>query len=88
MDEIEEAHAQRLSRALDEDIKANRYALYRNPLEHTELARHWLLARNTSLRTLDALHLACAATEGAALVTLDDALRSAAISLGIESHEF
>lgn len=87
MQEIEESHAQRLSRALDEDVKAHRYTLCRNTSEHIELARHWLLARNTALRTLDALHLACAATENATLVTLDDALHSAATHLGIKTHE-
>jgi len=87
MREIEEPHAQRLSRALDEDIRAHRYSLCRNTFEHFELARRWLLARNTSLGTLDALHLACAATENAALVTLDDALRFAATQLGIKMHE-
>jgi predicted nucleic acid-binding protein len=87
MREIEESHAQRLGRALDEDIKARRYTVRHNTDEHIELARHWLLARNTSLRTLDALHLACAAAENATLVTLDDALGFAATQLGIKTHE-
>lgn len=85
--EVEERHAQRLGRAFDDDIKANRYTLCRNTLEHVELARQWLLARTTSLRTLDALHLACAATEEAILVTLDDALRAAATGLGIKVQD-
>lgn len=88
MSEIEEAHAQRLSRALDEDIKAGRYTVCRNTVEHTQLARQWLLAHNTSLRTLDALHLACAASIDATLVTLNAALRSSASSLGIKLHDF
>src|SRR5699024_3743352 len=88
MREIEEAHAQRISRAFDEDVDAARYVLRRNTRPHTELARQWLLSRNTALRTLDALHLACAAAEDATFVTLDDSLRVAAVSLGIKVHEF
>ena len=86
MQEIEEAHAQQLSRKLDEDIKANRYRICLNTREHTELARQWLLARTTGLRTLDALHLACAALENATLITLDDALVAAASTFGIATH--
>jgi predicted nucleic acid-binding protein len=49
------------------------------------LARRWLLARTTALRTLDALHLASAAAEGATLVTFDVALAEAAEALGVPS---
>jgi predicted nucleic acid-binding protein len=86
--ELEEAHAQRISRALDDDFSAGRYTLCRNTPEHTELARQWLLARNTALRTTGALHLACAAHEDTTLVTLDEALQAAASTLGIRVHRF
>lgn len=82
--ELEEQHAQRLSRAFDEDVRENRYDLCHITFEHTELARQWLLARNTSLRTLDAIHLASAAVENATLVSLDDALLAAAALLGVD----
>jgi predicted nucleic acid-binding protein len=81
--ELEEAHAQRVGRAFDEDVAAGRYAVRRIGSEHVELARQWLLARKTSLRTLDALHLACAAHEDAVLVTFDEAMLEAARTLGI-----
>lgn len=87
MKEIEEAHAQRISRKFDEDIRENRFTRCRNTPEQMDLAQQWLLARTTTLRSLDALHLACAATENATLVTLDDALHSAAGSFGIPVHE-
>ncbi len=86
MQEIAEPHAQLLSRAFDEDIGAGRYRITPSTREHTELARQWLLARTTSLRTLDALHLAFAAAGGAVLVTLDADLRAAAAALGIGTY--
>lgn len=88
MGEIQEAHAQRISRAFDDDLTAGRYTLSHNTREHADLARQWLLARTTALRTLDALHLACAAHEDVILATLDDALKDAATVLGINVHEF
>lgn len=42
-----------------------------------------MLYLDNSLRTLDALHLACAEATGATLVTFDGALRYAAACLGI-----
>lgn len=86
MGELVEGDAQRMGRAFDEDIAAGRYLVRGILPEHVELARSWLLARTTSLRTLDALHLAVAAHEDAALVTLDEAMSVAAGTLGIRSR--
>ena len=41
---------------------------------HYQLARNWIAQFNTSLRTLDALHLACASYNKILLVTADEAL--------------
>lgn len=87
MGEIEEADAERIGRAFDDDVDAGRYELKRNTRAHVELARRWLLARMTPVRTLDALHLACAATEDASLVTFDETLRDAAVRLGVRVLE-
>jgi len=46
-------------------------------------AQGWLFARTTSLRTLDALHLAAAAEAGTELVTTDATLAAAAHHFGI-----
>jgi predicted nucleic acid-binding protein len=46
-------------------------------------AQQFLLERKSSLRTLDALHLACAALAGARLVTADRALADAAEVHGV-----
>lgn len=83
MDELDEPHAQRAQRAFDEDVAADRYLLRAILPEHMELARGWLVARTTSLQTLDALHLACAAHEDAELVTFDEAMAAAADTLGV-----
>ncbi len=85
--EIEEPHAQRISRRFDEDIRESRFIRCRNTPSQMDLAAQWLLTRTTSLRTLDALHLACAATENATLVTLDEVLHTAAGTFGVSVRE-
>jgi predicted nucleic acid-binding protein len=49
-----------------------------------QLARGWIGRFNTSLRTLDAIHLACASSNNLRLVTADEALAASAESLKIE----
>jgi predicted nucleic acid-binding protein len=58
----------------------------RIPLEsvHYQLARDWIGRFDTSLRTLDALHLACASSNNLRLVTADDALARSAEALSVE----
>ncbi len=82
--ELDEAHALAIERALDGDVDAGRFAVHPLTPPHTRLTRRWLLGRRATLRTLDALHLACAAQLEARLVTLDRALAREAAALGIE----
>ncbi len=58
----------------------------RVPLErrHYEMAGEWLGRFALPLRTLDALHLAVAASEGLLFVTADAALARSAKALGIQ----
>jgi len=49
-----------------------------------DTARAWLSAFNTSLRALDALHLACAFVHGQRLWTTDKPLAHAAQILGVD----
>ena len=49
-----------------------------------EIAGAWLSGFNTALRTLDALHLACAFVHGHALWTSDKPLAQAAAILGVD----
>ena len=74
------------SRAVQQLLQSQTQPVLISDLTRVEVAR--ALARTAALRTLDALHLACAAAGDAALVTLDDSLRAAAVSLGIRVHEF
>ena len=83
--ELREGQAATLERAFDEDMAAGRYAVRPLRPEHVALARRWLLARTTALRTLDALHLATASVEAATLVTFDVALVEAAEALAVPS---
>lgn len=86
MGELTEPQANRIESAFHEDLHEGRFRL--TQIDHVvfDRAMHWLLSRRTSLRTLDALHLACAESFDAPLLTLDDALQSAADSLGVATH--
>jgi hypothetical protein len=53
---------------------------------HYDMASEWLGRFALALRTLDALHLAVAASEGFRLVTADGALARSAKELGIETQ--
>jgi hypothetical protein len=52
---------------------------------HYRLARDWIGLFNTPLRSLDALHLAIAASNGVPLVTADVGLAKSGSNLGIET---
>ncbi len=58
----------------------------RLPVEagHYRLARDWLGLFNTSLRSLDALHLAIASNAGLVVATADMGLAKAARALGLD----
>ena len=57
------------------------------PYYRTEPAtERWIEGLQTPLMTLDALHLASAASEGAELVTEDRALLRAAATLGVAAR--
>lgn len=83
--ELSEAQALTIERALDADVEAGRLAVQPLTRAHLRLAQRWLLARHVGLRTLDALHLACAAVIDAKLVTLDRELAREAAALGVET---
>jgi len=52
---------------------------------HFRLARDWIGMFKLSLRTLDALHLAIASSEGFSIVTTDKGLSKSAKGLGLSS---
>jgi len=52
---------------------------------HYVLARNWLARFDTSLKSLDAIHLAIASSESLTLVTADDGLNRSAETLGVKA---
>ena len=56
------------------------------PIEphHSRLARDWIGQFITSLRSLDAIHLAIASSEGATLVTADEVLATSGETLAVD----
>ncbi|WP_024329628.1 type II toxin-antitoxin system VapC family toxin [Thioalkalivibrio sp. ALR17-21] len=83
MGELSEAQANRIESPFLEDLRAGRFVRVSLDPEVFERACHWLLTRRSSLRTLDALHLAAAEICGAELVTLDRPLVQAARLFGV-----
>ena len=81
--ELSEAQANRIEAAFNEDCDEGRFIVKALTGQQFERANHWLLTRKTALRSLDALHLACAAGNEAILVTGDEALFQAAEFLGL-----
>jgi predicted nucleic acid-binding protein len=81
--ELDPTEAQRIAAQFLAHLEANLYT--RLPMErrHYKLARDWLARFTTPLRTLDALHLAVAGSEGLRLVTADRTLARSARHLGI-----
>lgn len=85
-DELDEETARAIERTLAGDLDAG--VLIRVPFHDSCYwqARYWLGRYNTALRTLDALHLACAFEHGLTLVTGDRALAEAAEAVGARSR--
>ncbi|QOC21936.1 type II toxin-antitoxin system VapC family toxin [Wenzhouxiangella sp. AB-CW3] len=82
--ELDEPQAHRIEATFREDLNAGRFSRAPVTGRHFEQAREWLSRRKTALRTLDALHLACAQDCSARLVTLDAALAKAADFWGLD----
>ena len=84
MREISQAEARTIANRFQTHLDNDFYL--RIPIEsvHYQLARDWISRFNTSLRTLNALHLACASYHNIRLVTADEALAASADALEIE----
>ncbi len=85
MGELSEPQANRIESAFHDDVSHGRFTLCSIESAFYRRASHWIGTRKTSLRTLDALHLACAEHHRALLVSEDEALVSAAIFFGIDA---
>ena len=86
MAEVTEEQANRVESAFHDDVSHGRFQVMILTRYHYERAMYWLLMRRTGLRTLDALHLACAEAHAARLLTLDDGLHGAAEFLGVPTY--
>ncbi len=85
MGELSEPQANRIESAFHDDVSHGRFSLRPIETDHYQRASQWIATRKTSLRTLDALHLACAEHHQARLISEDEALVSAAIFFGIDA---
>ena len=86
MGEISESQANLLENTFFKDIRTNLFISHPLTTRHYRQAEKWLSSRKTSLRTLDALHLACCLYMGTEMVTCDTLLHNAATTFGISSH--
>lgn len=84
--ELQVTGATRIASRFSSHLEEGLYT--RVPLErrHYQMAGEWLGRFALALRTLDALHLAVAASEGFGLATADAVLARSAKALGIETH--
>ena len=82
--ELSDPQANRIESSFLDDVGAGRFRRCRIESKHFHRASHWISTRRTALRTLDALHLACAEHRNATLVTEDEALINSAEFFGIQ----
>ncbi len=81
--ELKPAEAARVAAQFLAHVEGNLYARLPVERKHYTLARDWIARFTTTLRTLDALHLAVAALEDLPLATTDKTLMRSAESLGV-----
>jgi predicted nucleic acid-binding protein len=83
MKELNEAQANLVENAFNEDKRSNLFRRLSITAKHYRQAHQWISARKTALRTLDALHLACSFAAGLEIVTCDEVLVKSADVLGV-----
>ena len=83
--ELSAGQANLIENTFAKDIVAGLYLRKSLVGSHYNQAEKWLSSKATSLRTLDALHLACCWQLGAILVTCDSVLHQAADTLGVNN---
>lgn len=87
MKELTEPEANRIESAFYDDVSHGRFTLCPVEPGYYRRAAHWIGTRKTSLRTLDALHLAGAEAHGAHLITEDITLIDSALFFGIKASK-
>jgi uncharacterized protein len=84
MSEIDSEEARAIVNRFQTDLNRGFYTRLRVEPIHYSMARDWIGQFDTPLRTLDALHLAIAATHDISLVTADMGLAESARRLGVK----
>jgi predicted nucleic acid-binding protein len=86
MGELTQEQAASIDRVFGEDLRVGAFECVELGQRAYWQARNWLQRQDTSLRTLDALHLAVAAEQGWPILTADRQLHNAAQTLGCKSQ--
>lgn len=84
MREISQEDAKAITIRFQTHLDNDFYIRIRFETAHYQLARELIGRFDTPLRSLDALHLACASSNNIRLVTADDALARSAEVLGVK----
>lgn len=84
MGEIDEPQANLVENTFSKDILSGLFVSRQVLSAHYSQAEKWLSGRKTSLRTLDALHIACGWGYGARLITCDAVMHRSAQLLGVD----
>ena len=82
--ELNRATARRILAKFLSHLDGRFYTCFSVETQHIRLARDWIGQFNTSLKSLDALHVAVASLEGLKLVTADRDLAESAKILGTD----
>jgi hypothetical protein len=80
------ADGERIAALFDQHVENGLYRRIPVSEQHYIAAQAWLRGFNTSLRSLDAIHLAVAGSANLQLVTADKILASSATTLGIATQ--
>ncbi len=86
MDELTNSQADLIQATFDQDIQSGLFAIKPVSTSQYNLAEKWISRRSTSIRTLDAIHLASSHSHGASIITCDTVLANAADVLGIPAR--
>jgi len=86
MNELTEAEAGLIENTFKNDIKSGLFIGHPISTKQINQAEKWISTRKTSLRTLDALHLASSWSSEAEMITCDTILHQSAKLLGISSR--
>ncbi len=84
MGEISQDQARAIAERFEAHIDYGFYTRLQVEALHYSLAQEWIRRFDTPLRTLDALHLAIASSQGICLITADRGLAGSAEAFGVK----